>query len=136
MELSAIFNKKEHIIFVRGAGQVNTEVVLNAVGKALKISQKENCEFLFFDIRECHVGQSFLQSFTDMSKLGESTGLTEQHVIAVLYNPEIYPSDRATLIENVITTTANFPYRMFADENDAMEWVRKVRDHRKIARTI
>jgi hypothetical protein len=82
-----------------------------------------------FDIRNCPIKQTLLDGFQGMRNLKDSTGLDLTYKIAVVYNPDIYPKERAQFIENVVENRANPTYKMFTDIDEAMAWLMKFKKH-------
>ncbi|MCF8462074.1 MAG: hypothetical protein K9G46_15235 [Flavobacteriales bacterium] len=123
MELTVTYNLEQHIVIATPIGVINKKNVLKTFVEALKLSKKESCFNLLFDIRLCPLGQSMTDGLRLMSNLTSIPGMTFRHRTAVVFNPENYPIDRATFIENVINNRANPAYRVFTTIDAATKWL-------------
>ena len=125
MKLTAYYDRENEVVFAVADGQVTTENLKATTRKALELSKKHNCYHLLFDITKCTESQSILQGFLDMENMEKTTGLTFKHKCAVIYNPAIYPNERARFIENVVTNRINPDFKMFTRQQKALAWLRK-----------
>lgn len=116
------------IIVTTPVAKITVENVRTTVDKALMLSKKHNCNLLLFDIRGCPVGQTLLDGFQGMSSMKESVGLNYNYKIAVIYDPKIYPRERAEFIENVVANRANPKFRMFTDFKEGESWLLKYKN--------
>lgn len=99
------------------------ENVRTTVNKALELSKLHRCPQLLFDIRKCPIRQTLLEGFEGMSDLRKSIGLELSFKIAIVYDPAVYPTERAQFIENVVVNRANPAFRMFSDYDEALAWL-------------
>lgn len=125
MELTAYFDQGNKVIVVESVGEVNTENIKATATKALELSKQHNNNLLLFDITKCSVGQSATQGFQDMQNMSETTGLTLDYKSAIVYDPNIYPTDRARFIENVVFNRGNQRFKVFTDRHEALKWLKK-----------
>ena len=123
MELTVTYNAEQQIVVATPIGSMNKANVLKTFNEALKLSNKENCFSLLFDIRMCPLNQTQTEALSVMSDLTKLPGMTYRHRNAVVFNPENYPADRAEFIENVVNNRANPAYRVFTTIDSAKEWL-------------
>ena len=124
MELSVYYDERKNIVVAIPVGSVTTDNVKKTIVKALEISKKNNCLDLLFDISKCQVDRGIIEGFNDMQNVQQLTGITFMHKCAVIYNPEIYPDERARFIENVVTNRPNPDYKMFTNSEEAIKWLK------------
>jgi hypothetical protein len=104
-------------------GDVTTENVKISAMKALEFSIQHSCNYLLFDIRKCKEAQPIIQGYYDMKDMERTTGLTNSHKCAIVYDPAIYPEERAQFIENVVANRPNPMLKMFTSTEDAHDWL-------------
>jgi len=129
MELTVFYDKDSDIIVTRALADITMENIRTASIKALELSNEHNCNNLLIDLSECPVGQTLMDGFWGMQDMGKSTGLTHKHCCAVIYNPDLYPEDRAQFIENVVANRINPSLKMFKKSDEAMKWLREKRQN-------
>ena len=127
MELTIYFDDVNKILVTNPIGEVTTENVKETIKQALAISKEHNCEFLLFDTRKCYLGQSLIEGFEAMSKIGESIGMSPKYKCAIVYNPVNYPEERAKFIENVVTNRLSNAFKFFTNLEEAILWLEKFR---------
>ncbi len=127
MELSAYYDNSKNIVFAKPVGEVTTENVKETKRKVLELSTINNCNFLLFDTIQCFLGQSIIEAFEAMSKIGETFGLTAKQKCAIVYDPNNYPEERAKFIENVVTNRTSNAFKFFTNSEDAISWLNKFR---------
>lgn len=125
IEVTAYYNEEYGIIITTPVAEVTMENVRTTVKEAMKLSEVHKCNLLLFDIRNCPIRQTLLDGFQGMSNMKDSMGLDYSYKIAVVYDPGIYPKERAEFIETVVTNRANPKYKMFTDIEEGMVWLLK-----------
>jgi hypothetical protein len=123
IEVTSLYNEEQGIIITTPVGEITMENVKTTVNEALKLSKVHHCNLLLFDIRKCSARQTLLDGFQGMRDMKSTTGLDYGHKIAVIYNPQFYPEERAQFIENVVTNRANPKFRMFTDIAEGTNWL-------------
>ena len=127
MKLSVIYDKDNEIIIAKPVGNITKENVKATAMKALELSKKCDCDYLLFDVRKCPVAQSDVEGFFLMKNMEETTGLTLKHRVAIVYDPALYPKERAQFIENVVVNRINPVYKMFMSIEDALLWLKNLK---------
>ncbi len=125
MELTAYYDNDNKIVFAKPIGEVTTINAKETTKKALELSKEYNCNSLLFDIRQCFLGQSIIEGFEAMSKIGETIGLTSNYKCAVVYDPNNFPDERANFIENVVKNRTNYNFKLFTGPEEALTWLDK-----------
>jgi hypothetical protein len=123
LKIEVFHNAALNIVFAIPEADVKRENVLLTINKAMTLSKELACAYVLFDIRNCKAGQTIIDGFTDMAGFGANFGVPDNYVIAVLFNAEKYPIDRAKFIESVTNTLPNPAYRMFMDYQLAIDWL-------------
>lgn len=124
MKIEIIHSVADNIVIAIPEADVKRENVKKTVLETMRFSKNVQCGYILFDIRKCEVGQSIIDGFTDMVGFGENFGVPDNYIIAVVYNKETYPADRAEFIESVTNTLMNPTYRMFAEYDQAISWLK------------
>jgi hypothetical protein len=127
MELTVYFDSVKNIVIAEPIAEVTTDNVRETIKQSLVISKEHNCDFLLFDTRKCYLGQSIIEGFEAMSKIGESIGMSPKYKYAIVYNPANYPEERAKFIENVVTNRLSNAFKFFANMEEAIMWLEKFR---------
>lgn len=125
VDLNIYHDKQNGIIVTEATGPLTTESVRNGIENALICSREHTCELLLFDLRKCTVERPILEGFIDIHDLMRFEGLTFRHKLAIIYNPVLYPEDRARFIENVVVNRPNPPFRMFREKKEAIAWLKE-----------
>lgn len=125
MEITSYYDTKNGVVYTTPVGEVRIDNVKATAKKALELAIKHRCKLLLFDIRNCPVKQTLLEGFQSMQNVKETLGFDNTYWIAIVYNPDIYPEDRAQFIETVVANRANPKYRMFKEADDAYSWLRE-----------
>jgi hypothetical protein len=128
MELTVYYDNEKDVVVTVPKGDITTENVKKSAVKALEFSTEHNCDYLLFDIRECKEAQPIIQGYYDMKDMAKTTGLTNSHKCAVVYDPAKYPEERAQFIENVIANRPNPTLRMFKSTDEAHDWLTGLKD--------
>jgi len=123
MDLTLKFEKENGIIISRPRAPINKENVWQTLAKTVEYSKSHNCYLLLFDIRQCSVDRPLMEGFFDMQNLLQIKGVSIKHKMAILYDPSLYPEERARFIENVVVNRPNPTYRMFDDKKEAIRWL-------------
>jgi len=127
MELTVFYDKDKDIVVARPHAEITMDNIRVTVMKALELSNEYNCNYFLFDLRKCPSGQSLIEGFWGMQDMKQSTGLMLHHCCAVIYNPKLYPEERALFIENVVANRINPTLKMFKNPDEAMKWLREKR---------
>lgn len=123
MELKISYSKQLDVVIATPVASITKENVWKTIRETLEVCDQNNCFNIVYDVRQCKLGQSTTQSLQTMGNLGNFPGMTFKHRTAVVYNPKLYPTERAEFVENVINNRANPAYRIFIDYDDAMKWL-------------
>jgi hypothetical protein len=127
MELTAYFDEENNVVVTTPVGEVTLENVKATTREALILSEKHTCYSLLFDIRQCPIGQSLSDGFWVMQDMKETLGLDYRYRVAIVYNPEIYPQERAQFIENVVVNRGNPNFKLYIELDQALAWLRQVK---------
>ena len=122
MTIEAHYDTSAHMIIIRVVADVTAENIKLTVQKGLELSTQHNCNNMLFDIRQCAPAQPEAQGFFLMENAQKNLGLLPKHSVAIVYNPSLYPTERATFIENVTANRPNPTLRMFTDIHAAVTW--------------
>ena len=131
LKLTSSFDEKNELVITVPIGEVNSENVIKTVKKALEVSEEKSCPFLLFDISKCELDRPFIDGFNDMVSFGQKTGLSLKHSVAVVYDPNNYPEERAEFIQSVANTMTDTNYRMFKDYDSALHWMQELQEKKK-----
>jgi len=125
MNISICYDEAEKAVIATPADEINNENVRLAASKALELSREHDCRRILFDIRKCTIGQTQIEAFFFMKEMGEKAGFSVEQRIAIVYDPELYPAERAEFIENVVVNRVNPPFRMFTSMGEALRWLKR-----------
>lgn len=123
MNITYHFDEENKIIVITPIGQVNYHNVKETTSVALEVSKQKKCFLLLFDIRKCPVGQGISEAFETIKDLDDVLGLSFLHKTAVIFDPSIYPKERASFIELVVTNRPNPKYKMFSNYEHGVSWL-------------
>lgn len=128
MELDVYYSTEHSIVIARPIGPVSRENVTKTIKRAMEVCKEHSCNYGLFDIRKCPVGQSMAQGFDLMQNLEKAFGVSIDFKMAVVYDPSLYPDDRARFIENVVVNRVNASYRMLKSMDEALAWLQEGRE--------
>ncbi len=127
MELRVYYDTDNEIIIAKPAGNITNDNINTTFSKALEYSKKHDCNFLLIDIRKCTIAQSEIDGFLFMKDMTQKTKLSLEHWIAVVFDPMLYPKERAQFIENTVVNRPNPSYRMFMFIDEAILWLKNMK---------
>ncbi len=123
MELNITYLEEYNVMEATPVADITKENVWRTIKETLVACRQHECFNILYDIRKCKLGQSTAQSLATMGDLRQLPGMTFRHRTAVVYNPELYPTERAEFVENVVNNRANPAYRIFLDKRAALKWL-------------
>lgn len=129
MELTLQYDKESDIIIIKALADITAENIRISSEKAIELSKKHHCNNLLIDLSECPIGQSLIDGFWSMQDMEKSFGLSFKYNCAVIYNPKLYPDDRAQFIENVVANRINPILKMFSSAEEARKWLEEKRQN-------
>ena len=124
MKLDTFFDSENEIIVAKPEGDMTSENVKLAIKKTMELSGEHDCYRLLFDITLCREAQPLIYGYQHMKDGLITGGMSLQHICAVVYNPELYPEDRADFIENVVINRTNPKFKMFKTADEAVDWLK------------
>ena len=124
MELTTYYDTDNQVVVLEAEGPVTRENIKVTARKALELSNTHICNYILFDLTKCPESQSIFQGYDAMKNMELTTGITRNLKCAVVYNPSIYPEERAKFIENVVMNRPNPFYSMFTSRQDAFVWLK------------
>ena len=129
MELTAYYDRGNDIVVAKPVAEITAENIKLGALKILKIAEKNHCCYLLVDLRKCPIGHSLVEGFLTMQNMKKSTGLSYKYKVAIVYDPTLYPDDRANFIETIVANRANPSFKMFKKTTDAMKWLKEIKKH-------
>ena len=123
MNIKVAYQPDSHIVTAEIEGDITNENVKKAVASIRETGEANDCNYTLMDIRKCREAQPLISGFQGMKDMNSFLGTTYKQVIAVVYDPKYYPSERAQFIENVVHNRPNPPFKITEDWDEAFEWL-------------
>ena len=113
-----------NIVIAKPIASITAHNVKKTLHKAIPIANSKNCNSILVDITDCPIGETLLEGFNLMSNFSTNTNTPLDFKIAVLFNPKLYPEERALFIEEIVSQKPNSTFRVFSDRFFAINWLK------------
>lgn len=90
----------------------------------MDLAKQHQCNHLVFDIRKCKPTKTLVDAYWMMQSLESLAGLDVSYKCAIIFDPSVYPENRADFIEDVVVNRPNPPFKMFKNLDEAFEWLK------------
>ena len=105
-------------------GPLNIDITLSTFRRVREKAVECGTRKLLMDLRSIQPSAAFIDSYMFAKNFRERTGIDNNYRLAVLFNPAIYPKDRADTLQMVSRNWGNIAGKMFTDEEEALEFLR------------